>query len=76
MVPIYAARIEDLGLGDYVQLECTCGNLTLLAPQMLLRLGAKPDEKVLDQKDRVRCQECDAKGRAVVSIKWAKDAAC
>ena len=74
MVPIYAARIEDLGLGDYVQLECTCGNLTLLAPQMLLRLGRKPDEKVLDLQSRLRCRECDARGRAIVSIKWGKDA--
>jgi len=73
MVPIYAARIEDLGLGDYVQLECTCGNLTILAPQMLLRLGVKPDEKVLDLKDRVRCRECDARGCAAVSIKWGKE---
>jgi hypothetical protein len=42
MVPIYAARIEDLGLGDFVQIECTCGHVMLLAPQMLATAGVSP----------------------------------
>ena len=72
MVPIYAARIEDLGLGDFVQIECACGHVMLLAPQMLATAGVSPDQKVLDLQSRVRCRECDARGRAVVSIKWGK----
>ena len=27
--------------------------------------------RVLDLEPRLRCQECDARGKAVVSIKWA-----
>jgi hypothetical protein len=29
-----------------------------------------PDTLVLDLKRRMRCRDCDAKGKAVVSIKW------
>jgi len=28
-------------------------------------------QKVLDLGDRMRCRECDERGRAVVSIRWA-----
>jgi hypothetical protein len=41
-------------------------------PAFLSRLGLRPGDKVLDLKDRVRCRGCGARGRAVVSIKWAK----
>jgi hypothetical protein len=30
-----------------------------------------PDTLVLDLKRRMRCRQCDAKGKAVVSIRWA-----
>jgi hypothetical protein len=43
-----------------------------LAPAFLDRLGLSPRDKVLDLTDRVRCRNCDVRGRAVVSIKWAK----
>jgi len=40
MVPLYAARIEDLGLGDFVKLDCAaCGHTALLTPSFLTRLG-------------------------------------
>ena len=32
---------------------------------------AQPSAKVLDLEGRVRCRGCGAKGRAVVSVKWA-----
>jgi hypothetical protein len=73
MVPLYAARIEDLGPGDFVKVDCAaCGHTALLAPGFLNRLGLSPGNKVLDLKDRVRCRACSARSRAVVSIKWAK----
>jgi ribosomal protein S27E len=73
MVPLYAARIEDLGPGDFVKIDCAaCEHTGLLAPAFLSRLGLSPRDKVLDLQDRVRCRNCDARGRAVVSIKWAK----
>ena len=89
MVPLYAARIEDLGSGDFVKIDCAaccrrllrssaelrCSHTALLTPAFLARLGLGPRQKVLDLKDRVRCRGCGVRGRAVVSIKWGKDAA-
>ena len=71
MLPLYAARIEDLGLGDFVKVDCAaCHHVAVLAPEFLVRLGLSPQTKVLDLKERVRCRGCGARGRAVVSIKW------
>ena len=37
MVPLYAARIEDLGPGDLVRVECAaCGHDVLIPPRALL----------------------------------------
>jgi hypothetical protein len=76
MVPLYAERIEDLGSGDFLKVDsAACSHTALLTPAFLARLGLGPRQKVLDLKDRVRCRECGVRGRAVVSIKWGKDAA-
>jgi hypothetical protein len=75
MVPLAAARIEDLGPGDLVWVECAaCGHDVLIPPNAVLqglRL-APPQHSVPDLKSRLRCRECDAKGKAVVSIRWEK----
>jgi hypothetical protein len=71
MLPLYAARIEDLGLGEFVKVDCTgCHHVALLTPEALLRAGLSLAAKVLDLKGRLRCRGCGRKGRAVVSIKW------
>jgi hypothetical protein len=71
MVPLYAARILDLGPGDFVKIDCgACSHTALLAPAFLNRLGINPLHKVLDLQDRVRCRGCGARGRAIVSIRW------
>jgi hypothetical protein len=76
MVPLYAARIEDLGPRDFVKIDCAaCGHTALLTPAFLARLGLEPRRKVLDLNDRVRCRGCGVRGRAVLSIKWGKDTA-
>jgi hypothetical protein len=76
MVPLYLARIEDLGPGDFVQVDCAaCSHTARLTPAFLSRLGLSPEEKVLDFKDRARCRNCDLRGRAIVSIKWASQSA-
>jgi hypothetical protein len=66
MVPLYAARAGDLGPGDFVQVECPCGHSELLTAAMLATAGVAPDRKVLDIGCRMRCRECDERGRAVV----------
>jgi hypothetical protein len=69
--PLYAARIEDLGPGDFVKVDCAaCHHVALLTPETLLRAGLSPAAKLLDIKGRLRCRGCGRKGRAVVSIRW------
>jgi hypothetical protein len=71
MLPLYAARIEDLGQGDFVKVDCAaCHHVALLTPEAMLKVGLSRGAKVLDLKGRFRCCGCGAKGRAVVSIKW------
>jgi hypothetical protein len=54
MLPLYAARIEDLGPGDFVKVDCAaCRHVALLSPEFLLRLRLSPQTKVLDLKERV-----------------------
>jgi ribosomal protein S27E len=73
MQPLYLARIEDLGRGDLVKVDCAaCHHVALLTPEFLLRLGLNPRSKVLDLTGRVRCRGCGAKARAVVSVKWGR----
>ncbi len=73
MQPLYLARIEDLGRGDFVKVDCAaCHHVALLTRDFLLRLGLSRHAKVLGLKSRVRCRGCRAKGRAVVSVKWGR----
>ena len=76
MVPLYAARIEDLGPGDFVRVECiACGHDELIPHSSLLHGLRLPryTPPLLDLEPRLRCRECDARGKAVVSIRWAGD---
>jgi hypothetical protein len=67
MVPLYAARRCDLGSGDFVLVQCgACGHDAALSS-----LGLGPDERLVDLAPRLRCRECDAKGKAIVSVRWA-----
>jgi hypothetical protein len=56
MVPLYAARIEDLGPGDFVKVDCAgCEHTALLALAFLLRLGVRLHDRVL----ACGLRECD-----------------
>ena len=74
MVPLYAARVQDLKTGDFVVVNCACGHEALIHPVMLRSLGLKSQDRILDLDRRLRCLECDARGKAAVSIRWAKNA--
>jgi hypothetical protein len=40
MLPLHLARIEDLGHGDFVKVDCAaCHHVALLTPVFLLKLG-------------------------------------
>jgi hypothetical protein len=63
MLPLYAARIEDLGPCDLVKVDCAaCHHVALLTPEALLRASLSPAAKVLDLKGRFRCRGCGRKG--------------
>ena len=71
MQPLYTARVSDLKAGDFVIVECgACGHDGLIHPAALPSLGLGPDERIVDLAPRLRCRECDARGKAVVSIRW------
>src|SRR3954467_12872247 len=72
MVPLYAARVQDLGPEDVAVFKCgACGHTAELPPSALLcELGLQPTEKVLDLERRLRCWLCYAKDQAMVSITW------
>jgi len=72
LVPLYTARVSDLKAGDFVVVECaSCGHDGLIHPAALPSLGLRPDERITDLAPRLRCRECDARGKAIVSIRWA-----
>jgi hypothetical protein len=72
MRALYEARLEHLGPGDLVKIECICGHTEHLTATMLATAGVKPYETILDLQHKLRCRECDVRGRAVISIRWAE----
>src|SRR5712691_12283110 len=60
----------DLRPGDFVRVECACGHEEMI-PAVTLTQGLRlaPDARVVDLEPRLRCRECDAKGRAAVSVR-------
>ena len=57
MRPLYDARIEDLGDGDYLRVECVCGHSEMI-PRVGLVVGWRlpPYTCVLDLERRFRCR--------------------
>jgi hypothetical protein len=70
MQALYDPRVEDLGPGDFVQVECACGHSELLTAAMLQTAGVASYRHVLDLKRHLRCRECDERGKVVVSVRW------
>jgi hypothetical protein len=72
MVPLQRARVYDLGPNDRVKIKCDgCGYEMLLRPSTLLVWPhVSPETRVLDVERRARCRECNAWGKALVSISW------
>lgn len=72
--PLYAARLEDLTAGDYVQVRCVCGHEDLLpASGFIQGMRLHPRTCVLDLAPKMRCRECDRKGSVNVSVRWATE---
>jgi hypothetical protein len=61
--------LSDLKPGDFVIVECaSCGHHGLIHPAALPSLRLVPNERIVDLAPRLRCRECDQKGKAVISI--------
>jgi len=58
MVPLYTARVQDLGPEDVAVFKCgACGHTAELPPSALIRgLGLQPTDKVLDLERRLACR--------------------
>lgn len=65
VVPLYAARITDLGPGDFPVVESLCGHAERLTARMLATAGAGADDKIANLAPRLRCRECDDRGKVV-----------
>jgi hypothetical protein len=74
MVPLYNARVRDLGPGDLVKVACySCGHEVLLPPSSLqLGLHLRPETPILDLERKMRRRECDVKGKALVTVRWGE----
>ena len=73
MRPLYDARIEDLGPGDFLRVECVCGHSEMIPAIGLTRGMRLPGSmRVLDLQPRFRCRECDRRGGVSLSIRWAE----
>ena len=70
MVPLHAARISDLGLGDRLHVQCVCQSLVISPPHSLLEgMALRPDYRIADLAPRLRCRKC---GKVVVSVRSTK----
>jgi len=71
MVPVYAVCISDLGPDDRVHIHCACQRLVIFPPRFLLQeMRLQPDDRIADLAARLRCRECDERGKVVVIVKW------
>jgi hypothetical protein len=56
-------RIEDLGRGDLLKVDCAARHdVALLTPEALMSVGLSPAAKVLDLKWRLKCHGCGRRG--------------
>jgi hypothetical protein len=72
MRPLYDARVQDLGSGDFLQVQCAaCGHDELVPVIGLTRgLQLPPHTPILSLQGRFRCRECDQRGKVMLSIRW------
>jgi hypothetical protein len=71
MLPLYAARIEDLEQGDFVKVDCAaCPPRRAADAGGAARGRAQPRDQGSRPQRSAPVPGCGRKGRAVVSIKW------
>jgi hypothetical protein len=69
VAPLYAARIEGLGPGDFVKVEGgACGHNRALTNQMLATTGAKPIDRVPENRGFAAASAMPREGRCVDQV--------
>ena len=72
MATLYDPRVADLVSGDFLHVHCACGHEMLIPSAALLQqMRLRRDDRIADLAPRLRCRECDERGKVVVSIRWA-----
>jgi len=71
MRALYEALLEHLGPRDLVIVECVCGHVEQLTGPLLTAAGVQSYQVILDLQYRLRCRECDTRGKSLISIKWS-----
>jgi len=72
MLPLYLARIEDLGQGDFVRVDCAvCPHVALLTPEFFCGSGLALRPRCSTSRRASGAAGCGARGRAVVSVSWS-----
>jgi hypothetical protein len=74
MVPLYVARIEDLGPGDFVRVECGACGRDVLIPASVCYKGYAARHTLLSSiwNPGSGAGSAMRAGKAVVSIRWAQ----
>jgi hypothetical protein len=70
IVPMYAARVEDLVHAPAIGVTCSCGHISTVAVAFIVkRVGGSTPIKELHH--RLRCRECDRRGDCRVDARAA-----
>jgi hypothetical protein len=64
-----SGRSFYVGPDAFIKIESICGHSELLTASILVTAGVNPYETILDLQYKLRCRECDVRGRAVISIR-------
>ena len=70
MRALFEAGLEHLGAKDVVVVECVCGHVDHLTAANFAAAGIEPYQVILDLQHRMRCRECDARGKTLIAITW------
>jgi hypothetical protein len=70
MRSLFEARLEHLGPSDLVEITCACGHAEMLSATMLRTAGVQDHQTIVDLKWKLRCRECDERGKVAITIRW------
>jgi hypothetical protein len=73
MKALYEARVGDLGPDDYLRIDClACKRHFVMSGETLRLQRVRFYDPVGSLTRRFKCKGCKTKGRATISISWAR----